>query len=187
MSKVITFSKVFPKGHRREGQPTGFVKSILHKRGVLIDESYWMLLKDLNFDALQEKKLRIEDLMSFFEELKNEDEPHYEKLHTIRAGNRFEVGEMFSPRVWSGKPYWSPQIIFLPDLEVLSTHQFKKVGGDYFVNGRPFGYDYDSLAILSHNDCLSVWNFQSWFERPKGPYQIIAWEDVGIGKPYYKK
>lgn len=42
----------------------------------------------------------------------------FSKEHTIRKGKRWKVGDKFSPRIWSGKPYKSKQIILAPDTEI---------------------------------------------------------------------
>lgn len=70
MSKVITFSRVFPKYHPKAGQPTGFVKSILHQQGILINEDYKRLLLKLNTKKLFEGKLSFADIIFFLENLK---------------------------------------------------------------------------------------------------------------------
>lgn len=76
MSKVITFSRVFPSDHPRKGEPTFFVEKLynsLYGRnnlkgyppGIFIDDS----IRDI-------------------------------KVHTIRSGHRWKVGDKFSP-FWS--------------------------------------------------------------------------------------
>lgn len=80
--KVITFSKEFPKGHWRQGEPTWFVEKINYG------------LKHLEQTGIQAPLWT---------------PPKY---HTIRAGSRWKAGETFSARVWSDKPYRSKQIEF---------------------------------------------------------------------------
>lgn len=93
--KVLTCSRFFPKGHPKAGQPTHFVEKI---EACLADTiPGWEMSKTF---ALHDW------------------EPYYNctmpKGHTIRAGNRFKVGDMASLRVWSDKPYRSKQVEFCP-------------------------------------------------------------------------
>lgn len=183
MSKVITFSKTFPKYHPKAGQPTGFVKSILHQQGVLINEDYKRLLLKLNTKKLFEGKLSFADIIFFLEDLKKEDEPFFDKIHTIRKGYRFMACEKFSPRIWSAKPYASPQIIFYDDLEIKKVHEFRLEPTEkyarYFVN------DKEMISIdfvkLSKNDCLEPDDFEDWFQYKKMSGQVICWDDVSYG------
>ena len=50
----------------------------------------------------------------------------FPKYHTIRSGNRRKVGDKFSPRIWSGKPYNSKQITIAEDLEIKKVWDFMK-------------------------------------------------------------
>ena len=105
MSKVITFSRNFPSYHPKKGAPTYFVEKVLKS----IDEKHQLNVwnrSDLSFInqwALTECK---------------------PKHHTIRAGNRWKVGDKFSPRVWSDKPYKSKQITIAPDIEIKQIYLF---------------------------------------------------------------
>jgi len=47
------------------------------------------------------------------------------KIHTIREGFGRKLGGTFSPRVWLGRPYHSPQYQFAPDLTITALHEFK--------------------------------------------------------------
>lgn len=180
MSKVITFSRVFPKCHPKSGRPTGFVKSMLHQQGVLINEDYKKLILKLNQEKILAGKLSFADIILFLEDLKKEDEPFYDKIHTIRIGSRFMVGEKFSPRVWSAKPYASPQIIFYNDLEIKKLLEFRleptEKHARYFVNNK------EMISIdfvkLSKNDCLEPGDFEDWFQYKKMSGQVICWDDV---------
>ena len=208
MSKVITFSKTFPKYHPKSGQPTGFVKSILRQQGVLINESYKSLLLKLNTKNLFSGKLSYADIILFFEDLKKEDEPFYDKIHTIRGGSRFKKDEKFSPRVWSAKPYNSSQIIFFDDIKIKSEWDFKIITEDddgendwSFVEflGKQYtaygygGYDDKKMVEIAKNDGLEIKDFYDWFltgrtknqrinNEPKiFDGQIICWGDVSYG------
>ena len=101
MAKVITFSRTFPAYHPKAGQPTYFVEKFynsLFSRNNLMDYP---------------KGLEINESIL---EMKN---------HTIRAGERWKKGEYFSPRVWSGKPYNTPQIILAKDTLITDVYDFE--------------------------------------------------------------
>lgn len=166
MAKVITFSRYFPKGHSKEGQPTFFVEAFLKgNRSKVVVPS---LQNTFNYDEL---------------------EIGFAKTHTIRAGKRFKKGDIFSPRVWSGKPYRSPQIGFAPDTLVKQVWDFSifqdNLTGSTMFSIDGIGYDCDYrpgthahylLFELSTNDGLKLDDFMSWFKYPK-PFegQIISW------------
>lgn len=159
MSKVLTFSRKFPAYHPRKGEPTYFVEKILN----FIGHDKRLYQKGIN--------RAICDL----------------KLHTIRAGNRWKAGDKFSPRVWSGKPYNSKQIIIAPDIEVKSVQEFKiEVDNDYvcvLIDDWPFFEENKNMVTqteafetLAKNDGLTFVDFKNWFKYPS-PFtgQIIAW------------
>lgn len=176
MSRVLTFSRHFPAYHPKAGQPTYFVDSIwgcLYNHGVDLSQYISdpdMYMRNNWFDKSQ-------------------------KLHTIRAGHRWKVGDKFSPRVWSGKPYRSQQIIIAPDMEVKKVWDFS-VGGNGILLGVPgetpecwkraFIFDtlptrdwpFETLYKIAENDGLSLNDFLAWFKYP-APFdgQIICWDD----------
>ena len=112
-------------------------------------------------------------------------EDYLPKHHTIRAGHRFKVGDKFSPRVWSGNPYNSKQIIIAPDTEIVKVWDFviKLDEADepsIYLNGKFYSQigAGDSVEIAK-NDGLTVMDMKLWFKHPK-PFdgQIIAWSDI---------
>jgi|SRR5690606_14346106 len=197
MSKVITFSRVFPAYHPKAGQPTYFVEKLLKST-----KTNWF--KDYYFPMLCEnnKKLKPSELSEFVKSFN--DGITDMKYHTIRGGHRFNVGDKFSPRVWSGKPYNSKQIILHPDIEIKRIYDFKIttesddgendwsyvefLGKYYTVYG--YGeYDDDMMVEIAKNDGLSIADFYDWFltgrtknqklrNEPKVfEGQIICWSD----------
>lgn len=172
MAKVITFSRTFPSYHRDKGQPTYFVEKFLNQIGISHDELKYMdHLFFLNEKKLKEGKLTGEDIENFWSSLISTNQ---RKGHTIRSGFRFREGEFFSPRVWLGKPYNSPQIIFAPDTEIKSTNNFKIRNECIYIN-----QEYKSLLEIrrvAKNDGLSMDQLMQWFKFPK-PFngQIICW------------
>lgn len=109
MSKVLTFSRVYPSYHPKAGQPTYFVEKIV---------------KSLHWDRPHPP---VDIRADFDSDIYINVQP---KHHTIRAGHRWKVGDWFRPVVWgndinpkSGRsgPYHSKQIIFAPDIQVKKT------------------------------------------------------------------
>lgn len=158
MSKVITFSRYFPAYHPNKGQPTYFVEKI--------------------FNGLVRLKMPIQSTgLNYDCELSND-----EKYHTIRSGNRWKVGEKFSPRVWSGKPYNSPMVTIAPDIEIkkiwtFEIRHYKKqclvLIDDITIENHP-----TFLQTIARNDGLSFVDFLQWFQYPKEfKGQIICWNE----------
>lgn len=156
----------------RKKEPTYFVEKFLKSVGR--DKGEIPCINSANFDA--------HEMYQFTNSLytKHEVNP---KHHTIRAGNRWKVGDKFSPRVWSGKPYNSPQIIIAPDTEVVKVWDFEIKGWGFYINGK-FIYKqfvsiwHDEIETLAANDGLKCSDFYSWFKCPtdfKG--QIICWNE----------
>lgn len=176
MPRVITFSRYFPKGHPKAGQPTRFMQKM------------WQgLIQVGNLEYREAMRKIIRDDF-------NADGVHWAskewipKWHTIRSGNRWKVGDKFSPRVWSGKPYASKQIQFAPDIEIKKVQDFEIVilGGVicFRINDRPRGQLYPlnaHLQEIAKNDGLNTDDLISWFTcHPKARKegfrgQILCW------------
>lgn len=165
MSKVITFSMVFPAYHPKAGQPTFFVEKVLN--------SFLM-----GGNSIYTEDTSIEFIKSLSKDM------FHPKHHTIRAGNRWKVGDKFSPRVWSGKPYNSKQIIIAPDIEIKKVWDVKVEKEVYYnensgvnvitkisINGAHKTANYEPLA---KNDGLSLDDLCYWFAKPMIG-QIICW------------
>ncbi len=162
MSKVITFSRTFPAYHPKKGKPTYFV------------EKFWRSVNYIKGETILQKELK---------NLNEGIDGGLPKNHTIRAGNRFKKGDYFSPRVWSGKPYNSKQIIIAPDTLITDVWDFEVSNhADIYVNGKciyNFCDEYNSiLQDLAHNDGLVTDDLMAWFQYPK-PFkgQIICWNE----------
>jgi hypothetical protein len=172
MSKVITFSRVFPSYHPRAGDETYFVerlwKSFYSKEVGLPSNFHSFVDAYIGADLIQH---------SSFEsnvELYDRIEP---KHHTIRAGHRFKSGDWFSPRVWSGKPYNSKQIQFAPDIQVKKVYSFSIGLGAIYIDQQRW-IDKSFIAKVAGNDGLEMQDFLDWFQYPK-PFdgQIISWNE----------
>ena len=157
MAKVITFSRTFPVYHPKAGQPTYFVEKFynsLFSRNNLMDYP---------------KGLEINESIL---EMKN---------HTIRAGERWKKGEYFSPRVWSGKPYNTPQIILAKDTLITDVYSFDiSKHAVIYLNRKPiyeFCGEYTGLIkTVAKNDGLEPNELLDWFKYPKEfKGQVICW------------
>ena len=98
------------------------------------------------------------------------------KNHTIRAGQHWKVGDTFSPRIWSGKPYTSKQVIICPDIEIVKIFKFEIINRQIFIDGKGT-YDFEKIA---RNDGLSEADFCDWFclssaKKKDFVGQIICW------------
>jgi hypothetical protein len=172
MSKVLTFSRVFPSYHSRKGEPTYFVEKI------------WKSILDQNIDFAN----YLYDAAKLLGKYQYADEALYKvdnetpKHHTIRAGHRWKVGDKFSPRVWSGKPYQSKQIIIAPDIEVKKVWDFEIKDKDVLLDEICINCDeisLDTLNSVARNDGLNLTDLMDWFKWPKptGEMQIICWNE----------
>lgn len=114
--KYIMFSRQYPKGHPCAGEPTFFPEKIINNR--LQEFGLGGLVAYCNMDTVYP------DLFDWG--LVNEPSiDHLSKGHTIRPGRRWKKGEQFSPRVWSGLPYRSKQVAFLPPLTIVDVFDIK--------------------------------------------------------------
>lgn len=179
MSRVLTFSRVYPSYHPKAGQPTRFIEKI-----------YASLADNVPGFKIPNDANALWDWHEYY----NCVEP---KHHTIRAGHRWKVGDWFSPRVWGNDinpktgrsgPYHSKQIIIAPDIPVKKIWDFDIDGTDFYLNGRHEfaltgdGFDFMDLA---ENDGLHHIDLQDWFTmspdfKKKGSHfdgQIICWNE----------
>jgi hypothetical protein len=154
MSKVITVSRNFPKGHPKAGQPTYFVEKIWRSLSTgknevistsddLNNERYYFLNRDFN-----------------------------PKHHTIRAGKRWKTGDMASLRVWSGKPYNSPQIIIAPDVEITVKDISMYNDWNTWIDGKQISQSV--FNELAQNDGLSPLDLQNWFKKNITPQKLFS-------------
>lgn len=179
MSKVITFSTKFPSYHPKKGEPTFFVEKMINWYWNQPENKYHSVA-DMFFDFNGDKWAygQIEEWIS---ENINPDIKDF-KGHTIRSGHSRKVGDKFSPRIWTGRPYFTPQLIILPDLEIKKLYNFELREGVFTINKRDFDGEveshYEKLEALASNDGLSTQDLLDWFKYPK-PFsgQIICWNE----------
>lgn len=165
---VLTFSRKFPAYHPKAGRPTYFV------------EKLWQSIYMEQFEQCTRAQFDFSPLYGAGIDIYAHDK-YQPKHHTIRAGHRFKPGDWFSPRVWSGQPYRSKQIIIAPPIQVKKVWDFEiqktdhpSGAGDIVVNGSAM----IRLNDIAVNDGLSVADLLSWFKYPK-PFtgQIICWNE----------
>lgn len=175
--RVIIVSRYFLKSHPRAGEPTHFVEKIWkgldtgnHRDG---EYSIW---------AKHPRQMKTgEWQLPHVWRDKMCDDKFYPKYHTIRAGNRWKVGDTFSPRIWSDKPYQSKQIVFAPPIEIKKVWDFEMDECGVFAVGG-FYLDNDKYEELAKNDGLTEADTFKWFmpnyDKPK-PFkgQIICWNE----------
>jgi|JI10StandDraft_1071094.scaffolds.fasta_scaffold84899_2 hypothetical protein len=182
MSKVITFSTVFPSYHPKKGDYTYFVEKFLKSKK--IEYNYCVHEHSgYSFWSLNRGK---EEIVDDFIKFKFSDPFDFEpKNHTIRKGRRWKTGDMASIRIWgddvnpkSGRSgaYHSKQIVISPDVEVTVFDFEIRKGGYIFIDNKMVqSYDYD---IIAKNDGLSEDDLLAWFKYPKEFVgQIICWNN----------
>jgi len=169
-TRELTFSRTFPVYHARKGEATCFV------------EKFWTAVQD-DYDGYVVNPFKgLETEHSSF--CRANFEPKY---HTIRAGKKWQVGDIIKPMVWAGKPYHKTKdglwkIQFAPNTVVQQVYDFEtNKDGAMFINGNRLYYYGD----LSKNDGLSPKDFLAWFQikydekHTNKPFsgQIICWAD----------
>jgi len=168
MSRVLTFSRVFPSYHPRAGEPTYFVEKIWESQIRLLEISLSRcceLSRETGIGNYTMNSIRKIDF-----------EPKY---HTMRAGHRWKVGDWFSPRVWSADPYRSKQIQFSPDIQIKQVWDFEFTFDDLvYIGNELYAYSssHEALEKLASNDGLTQADLLAWFNKPiEG--QIICWNE----------
>jgi hypothetical protein len=182
MAKVITFSRVFPAYHPKAGQPTYFVEQIWNSFNVKAGGEEFIAPFDHGVQELN-SKLPHATVCGFLNELQMRVIYTLKKYHTIRGGNRWKVGDKFSPRVWSGKPYQSKQIIIAHDIEIKKVWDIEIWRGSrnlsVAINIEGINYMVPWVDV-AENDGLTIEDFESWFNlKPFQEFkgQIICWND----------
>lgn len=180
MSKILTFSRVFPSYHPRKGEPTYFVEAILTEQGIdYTKHDYFVWLVENNSGI---SEIFLDD---FFKSLSQDIDP---KSHTIRAHKRpLKVGDWFKPNCWAGRPYnktkegfW--KIKFAPDIEVKKVWEFESKGGWVYLKSKDHswgGVGQTNFNEIAKNDGLSYDDLKKWIKYPNdtGEMQIICWNE----------
>lgn len=183
---VKIFSRVFPQKHRKAGQPTTFVEQIWNSQNLTLKgDTYIYPMEIEDIKRLNPDKSWI-ILEPFMATLQNRTVLQNPKGHTIRSipknGKKIKVGDKFSPRVWSGKPYFSKQITIFEPLEVVKVWDIKIEGFCIWINKELYSnLEFsDAVKKLARNDGLDIEDFWSWFPTTPGSFfegQIICWSE----------
>jgi hypothetical protein len=181
MTKIVTFSRVFPSHHPKKGQPTYFVEAILTQLGIEYKTgAYLKWLVENNPDISQVF------LMKFVDSLERNVKP---KSHTIRSHKRpLKTSDFINPKCWAGKPYkkteegfW--QIQFAPFIEVDKVFDiYTKKGSWGLGKWRYFEGIWthlDKIQLLANNDGLDITDFLDWFNKFQQDFngQVICWNE----------
>lgn len=147
----IKFSTVYPSYHPRKGEPTHFVEKI------------WTAL-DFKFETIAVESFPVicEAHRNFY--LKD----WAPKRTTIRSGHRWKKGDLFIPKIWTGKPYRSKPIAICDPLEILDVDTFSiRADGEYRLNDMPLLLS--ELKVIARDDGFDeVDDFELWFNWKKG-------------------
>jgi len=100
------------------------------------------------------------------------------KLHTIRKGNRWAVGDKASLRTWAGVPYRSRQE-HIADVVIRYTARVEVLPPGHLISTPTIvlngvALDKATTLRLIENDGLTVEDFVSWFSEPFTG-QLICW------------
>ena len=185
MSKVITLSTTFPKGHPQAGHPTYFPQKIWKSLGSYFFKNYGTDITSVLYELNKSNKVELHQLEKFvlkhqcdFSEVagvKKWQELH-PKNHTIRAGERWKTGDTASLRVWSDKPYCSPQIIIALDVQ-LTVKEVCIANGLMWIDSMKVGW-----GSVAKNDGLTMEELRYWFNTPVFTGQILIWNNNNL--PY---
>ena len=182
MSKTISFSRTFPAGHPKAGEPTHFVEKI------------WKSLLDSNIE-IEDYIYEVGKVLpgyQYADDVLFAVDNETPKTHKIVPGKKWKAGDVFSPRVWASPggrfTKGTSQIIIAPDIKLVRVADFEiTIDGYIYIDGK---YMFSTLfrsniefIELSKNDGLSVCDFDSWFEKII-PFsgQILIWSDKEL--PY---
>lgn len=172
MAKVITVSRHFMSDHPKAGKPTYFVNKIWKALGNDFFKPHKNIIDSL-IDVNRTLPVSNEQILDFEFSSRIFDHELWDgmqpKLHTIRSGKRFKTGDIVSLRVWSGKPYKTPQIAIAPefalprvaDIVIKNWHTY--IDGVYF--GLLFQFTKKNEALWA-NDGLTFPDFRDWFKLP---------------------
>ena len=171
MKKIRTFSRAFPVYHPKAKQETYFVEKVwmsLIELGEISLSRCCELSRETNIGNFNMNNLR-----------KSEFKPKY---HTIREGKHFNAGDWITPKVWTGRPYWTSPIIIAPNMEVKKIFDIEIRRSEsrmvILINDRLF-FNWD---LLAENDGLNRADLLAWFlpyVKIDKPFigQIICWNE----------
>lgn len=177
MTIVRTFSRVFPSYHPKKNEPTFFVEKIYNSFDISWNKNGLLYTKLVELNPLRTPT----ELNRFWDSLNTSAE--IQKHHTIRAGHHFKPGHKISPRVWSGAPYNSKQIIFSEDIVVEKVWNVEFEDESLSIASNMKGYRaLIPIGDVAMNDGLEYDEFMDWFilspeykKKKRFVGQIICW------------
>lgn len=105
----------------------------------------------------------------------------HKKLHTIRSGNRWKVGDTARLFTWTGMPYRSKQRVIIPDLKIVKVYDIEITKENLVYINDVFYGEFDKIEMrhLAEKDGLVEQDFLDWFSTHV-PFsgQIICWVNV---------
>lgn len=107
------FSNKFPAYHPKKGKATRFIESF-----------FWGMLLSNQYNEVDRKIKELKEHSVYNTPINDRLASFTPKKHTIREGFKRKKGEVMSPRVWSGKPYYSKQIILGADITLHHVYNF---------------------------------------------------------------
>jgi hypothetical protein len=142
------------KSHPKAGEPTHFVEKIIA-------------------GMLQNPAMKNHQSLCGYDNLALMD-CHLPKSTTIREGKNWSVGDKFSPRIWSGRPYCSPQKQICDDIEIKRVYDFK-YNGFFWINRNILNTT--QLITVANNDGLTLEDFWAWFKKSHFEGQLLVWDE----------
>jgi hypothetical protein len=155
--RYLTFATQYPSHHPRKGEPTGFIEKI------------W---ESLELVAQHHCNNHLTQWANWVSEI-NQFHP---KGHTVRGGYNWKPGDVFNPKIWTGKPYWSKQLAFADPITVLKTYHFEITAkGDYRMNDKKLNLT--NVTEIALNDGFeNPDDFELWFGNVRSfKGQIVCW------------
>ena len=174
MSRRISFTRTFLKGHPLEGKPTHFVEKFWKSIGFdYHDLDAQEFLRSINQD-------RIPLVDEFWRTINLDLEVDYAKHHTIRGGDLWVPNRYFTPDIWSGKPYKAKKIRLAPDQLIHNVWNLEYDGINILPKLNGLKAYSPTVEKIANNDGLQLVDWLDWFEQtdtPKARFkgQIICW------------
>lgn len=175
--REVTFSRHFPAYHPNKGEETNFVEKI-HCHNFL-EETVKEKLSEVTLNNfIDETKAYYQ----YFGGLRmNYIATYPPKLHTIRQGKKFKVGDYIKPMVWAGRPYHKTpeglwKIQFCDPLLIIKVYDFECTKSAYLLDGKELNKV--QLEEIANNDGLSLEQFECWFNKKEFSGQVICWGNV---------
>jgi len=183
MSKRMSFSRTFPKGHPRAGEPTYFPQKILSSLNSMPNFPSSNIMID--WEALS--KLGVEYVADTLYGYLGYKGHTCRPMFTASGKVACKAGDKYDFFSWEGTPYRSKQIVWARDVVLPRIVPLEIRSWDNIVVGNTYYYG-DSVCVplleqLAANDGLTVADYKAWMECTKSvgvPLAIRIWDDNGL-------